>query len=579
MGTRSKQLTAWAAAVVVAAGLAGCGDGGGDATTGPGERIEATKGGTLQSLQFSPSESLDPQRMYSGRDLANMNRTVYRGWVGFPASTDPVEGNTPVPDLATDTGTPNEDATTWSFTVREGVRWQDGSDITCEDFRYGLSRTFATDIITGGPSYILEYLDIPRDEATGQSEYAGPYQGDGQDLFDRAVTCEGQTITYRFNKPWPDFPLAAAALRAFDPYKASEDQGEQSNLTIFSNGPYLLEDEWDLNTGGTLVQNPEWDPETDELRQANPDQIVFSIGVEQEVINERLIADAGDDQCAVTAGSISPPQYSQIEGPVADRSINIESPFVQYLVPNFNRVTNPQVREALAVATDRAGYSAAIGGDNASVPAQSIVSPTMPDYVENPTFPDPAGGDTEAAAALLEQSGEDLPYPLKYTYPGGTPTADKAAAALKASWDEAGFDVQLDPLTNTYGDVISNPDADSDVFYGGWASDWPSVSTVIPPLFDSRINFTQGSNGKDYGNYQSDEVNRLIDEALAQTELDAQAEIFRQIDVVLGEDTAYIPLDVTRFYFLRGSKVENYVNSVSTSGYPDLAVVSLAEGC
>jgi len=50
------------------------------------------------------------------------------------------------------------------------------------------------------------------------------------------------------------------------------------------------------------------------------------------------------------------------------------------------------------------------------------------------------------------------------------------------------------------------------------------------------------------------------------------------VDNMLAEDVAYIPLDTTKFYFLRGSRLENYVNSISTSGYVDLGVLSVKGG-
>ena len=64
----------------------------------------------------------------------------------------------------------------WSFTIRDGVTWQDGSPVTCEDFNYGVSRTFATDIITNGPTYAIPYLDIPTD-ADGNSGLPRPVYG------------------------------------------------------------------------------------------------------------------------------------------------------------------------------------------------------------------------------------------------------------------------------------------------------------------------------------------------------------------------------------------------------------------
>src|SRR5690349_14209140 len=153
-----KRVFAVSAAVALAASLAACGgsdsDGGGGTSGAP---TSDAKGGTLNYSIFAPIEHLDPQRVYVGRDITNLSRTVYRTLVSFPISTDPNTANTPVPDLATDTGTSTEGGKTWSFTVKDGVKWEDGQPITCEDFKYGASRAFATDVITGGPNYILSY--------------------------------------------------------------------------------------------------------------------------------------------------------------------------------------------------------------------------------------------------------------------------------------------------------------------------------------------------------------------------------------------------------------------------------------
>ncbi len=260
------------------------------------------------------------------------------------------------------------------------------------------------------------------------------------------MTCDGSTITYRFRKPWPTFPLAIAALHAFAPFREDQDQGDKSDLQVFSNGPYMLDGAWNEDTGGTFVRNPEWDGSEDTNREANPDSFVFQIGIEPEVIIDRLIADEGDDQNAISTRNVTPAQYPQITGDVADRAVNIQSPYSNYLLPNFNRITNLKVRQALAAATNRAAYVGALGGDNASSPSLSIVNPATPGYVANPNFGEPEGGDVATAKQLLQESGETLPYPIKFTYPIGSDASEKAFAALKATYDEAGFDVTLDGL-------------------------------------------------------------------------------------------------------------------------------------
>jgi peptide/nickel transport system substrate-binding protein len=581
--THSRRLAALAAAAALTLGFAGCGGSGGNgdvSTNTDAKRTQATKGGTIFSLEQSVTQSLDPQRTYTGRDISNMGRLFSRSLVIFPAGElDSVKANTPIPDLATDTGQSNEDATQWSFTLKDGPVWQDGKPVTCEDLKYGVSRTFATDVITGGPNYIIGYLDVPED-SDGTPVYKGPYTGQGQDAFDKAVTCDGNTITYRFKKPWPDFPLAIASLRSFDPYRQDQDKGAKSQLVAFSDGPYMLDGDWNEDSGGTYVRNPEWDPKEDTNREANPDKFVFQLGIEAEVVIDRLIADQGDDANAISSRNVTPAQYPQITGAVADRAENFASPFSNYLVPNFNRLTNLKVRQALALATDRSGYSAALGGEKASKPSQSIVNPATPGYVANPAYGPDGKPDIEGAKKALADSGETLPYPIKLTYPIGSGATDKAFAALKAAYDEAGFDVTLDGLdpSGPYYDTIQKPGSDSDLIWGGWGADWPSISTVIPPLFDSRVNLTKASNGQDYGNYQSDEVNAAMDAASAEPDLDKANQMWADIDQSLIDDVAYIPLDVTQNYFLHGSNVENYVNAISTSGYPDLAVISGKDG-
>jgi peptide/nickel transport system substrate-binding protein len=574
-----KRMLAVGAAASLALGLAACG--GSDDSDSPsspsGDGSAASAGGTLYYLQHYPFESADPQRSYYGLELANFRRTIYRGLLAFPITTDEQEAATPVPDLATDTGTPNDDATAWSFTIKDGVKWEDGTDITCEDFRYGASRVFANDIITGGPNYILSYLDV--------KNYPGPYKATEaqQAAFDKAIECDGKTITYHFNKPWADFPLAVAGLLMMDPYKESFDEGAKSTWKVLSNGPYKVEGGvWDKNKGATLVRNDTYDAATDDksLREANPDTIEYQINPSEtsiELIIDRLIADAGNDQYAVGAPNIPPTRYSQIQGPVADRAESTSSPYNFYLVPNFKTVDNLKVRQALAAAINLDGVVKARGGDFAAERADSIVNSGVGSYQPNPAFADlPAAGDVDAAKSLLDESGEKTPYPITFTY-SSSATNDQIAAVLKENWDAAGFDVTLDPLTDTYYDVISRPDKQSDVMMAGWGADWPSAMTVLPALFDSRPNFSSTTCGQDYGCYQSDEFEAIVDKAANSTDIDEQNKYLQEADAKLGEDVAYIPLYILKNYYLRGSKVTGYVVTPSTSMYPDLGAIGVEQ--
>jgi peptide/nickel transport system substrate-binding protein len=579
----SKKPFAALAASALALSVAACGgnDNNGGGGSGGNNSAEGSKGGT--AIFFNGprnTEHWDPQRMYIGRDLNNAGRLFYRSLVAYPPSKDAKEGTTPVADLATDTGKTDDGGKTWQFTVRDDVKWQDGKPITCEDFKYGASRNFATDVIIGGPAnYLFTYLDIPTGK-DGLPVYDGPYKGDNQELFDKAVTCQGQTITYHMKKAWPDFPQSIASLRYLDPYRKDLDKGDASNFQIFSNGPYKLDGNWTEGTGGTLVRNENWDESTDPIRKALPDKWEFREGDQDEAIYEQLLADSGDAQYGVTERRLPPTFYSRIDE-AKDRYTQVESPYVDYLLPNFNSPVfkDQACREALALATSRSAWIQAGGGERAFKPAYSIINPSVPGYTENAAFKAiPDEGDVNAAKAKLAECKAPKPVTIKFTYSGGTPTSDKQASALKDAWDKAGFKTELDPLQDTYYSVIQKPDADFDVTWAGWGADWPSVGTVIPPLFDSRINITKSSNGNDYGNYKGGpEVDAAIDAAYAEPNLDAAAKKWAEVDAKLGSDVAYIPLEITIFNFLHGSKITGYSNNISTNGYADLAVIGVAK--
>lgn len=571
-----KRTLAAGAASVLGLALVACGSDDGSSESADSGN-ESVKGGTLYYLQHFPFESADPQRIYYGVQLANWRRVLYRGLLAFPMSEDPEVATTPVPDLATDTGTSSEGGKVWSFTLKDGVKWEDGSDITCEDVQYGTSRVFANDVIIGGPNYTLSYIDV--------DDYPGPYEAtpEQQAAFDEAVSCDGKTITFHFNKPWADFPQAVAGMMMTDPYKESFDEGDRSKWKVLSNGPYKVEGgSWNKNKGATLVRNDQYDPATDdpeELRLALPDVIEWQVNPSDdagELFNDRLIKDTGDDQYAITTARVAPSQFPELVGPVEDRYENVLSPYNSYLVPNQKTVTDVKVRQALAMALNLNGYVKALGGEKAAAPSETIVNPGVSGATDNPAFANDNDndGDIEGAKALLDEAGVDLPYPIKLTYQK-SPTTDKAMAIVKESWDAAGFDVELDGLSDTYYDVISSPDKDSDVMWAGWGADWPSMMTVLPPLFDSRPNFSPTTCGNDYGCYQSDEFEGLVDEAANASSVDDQVGILQDADKVLGEDVAYIPLEITKFNWLRGSKVTGFTTTAASSSYPELGLIGV----
>jgi len=571
---RGAVFVALGAVVSVAAAACSSGSGSGSSSNGAGATTAAAKGGTLTVLTLGPQESWDPQRVYIGADIEYLARMAIRSLVTYSTGDKPEL----VPDLATDTGKVSDAGKTWQFTLKDGVKWQDGKPITCEDVKYGASRTFAQDVITNGPNYIINFLDIPAN-ADGSSKYAGPYKKTGQDLFDKAVTCSGNTITYHFKKPWNDFNFATASLLAFSPFRADKDQGDKSNLAIFSDGPYQLQGTFDKDKGGTFVRNPNWDPATDPVRKAYPDQITYNEGVQTEVAYQRAIADSGADKTMIPQIQAPPSVLPQIVGnPSAkNRSVTVQSPYIDYVQPNMKSkvFSNEKVREAFAVATNRDAYVTAYGGPQVESPSYAMCNPTQGCFKQFNTFGTPTAGDPAKAKQMLQAAGVTTPVKITVVY-RSRPTADKALSALKASWDQAGFDVQLEGLTTKYYQTISGPAyADRDAFWAGWGADWPSGSTVLPPLFDGRINISAGGSNQDYGYFNDPAVNAQIDAAYKITDQGTREKAWGDVDEAIQKQAAVVPLATQKFTFMHGSGVKNFQTNTAFGGYADLANIAV----
>ncbi len=552
-------------------------------TSAVGDRVDVD-GGTLHALSLGPVVTWDPQRIASRDDMAFATRVFARTLTAYAPNTDPGEQARLVGDLATDTGTPGKDLRTWSFTLRDGVRWQDGSPVTCADVAYGISRTFATQEIGGGPTDALAVLAIPR-QMDGTSTYPGPYAtGEAaekaQAAFDKAVTCKGQQITFTLSAPLSDFNELVSQA-AFGPVKESADRRGEGGYDVFSAGPYMLKGTWEAGKGGTFVRNPSWNRSSDPIRRAHPDEIRFQEGLDTQAVAQQVMADGETGRVSVSLGSAPPAIQQHITAveSLRERSVNPRTGVVDYLVPNTRSAVfkDEKVRLALAAATNRDAYVTAIGGTTAADPARSLVPAGLPAAHDA----DPVGtgtrGDAARAKALLAEAGKTGPVPFTVAY-RSTPTADKAMAALVAGWRLAGFEPTTRPITDDYFTAISDPKlaAEVDVFWSNWAPAWASASTILPPLFDSSINITDAGPGRDYGYWNSTDLNARMAKVQTIADRSAREKAWAEIDKELLGAGAYIGLAERRALYISGSDVRNLSANTVIGGvveFADIAVV------
>jgi peptide/nickel transport system substrate-binding protein len=539
------------ASVLAAACGGGSDSGGGDGTP--------KKGGTIRILTSGEQIAhLDPQRNYTGSDLAFAGTTMHRSLTSYKFAAGD-EGMEITGDLATDTGSYTNDGKTWSFTLRDGITFEDGSAITCADVAYGVSRSFATDVITDGPTYAISYIDA--------GEYPGPYKAtaEQQAAYDKAVQCDGNTITFNLKNPVADFNYTTTLL-TFSPVPKAKDNGEGYDMNPVSSGPYKIES-YEVGKALVLVRNENWNPESDELRKAYADSIIYEFGLEEATIDERMIADAGDDQFAVSEG-IQPENLQTIfEGDEAlkSRAVDYYDPYVSYTNLNNERLSCYEVRKAIYLALDRDALRKASGGPYTGDFADGFIKPALAlDYAKS-KMPEGLNEDgtanVEAAKAAAAEAKTKCPdvaalaeSGLNFYYPD-TPVWQKALAIWQDNLGAIGYKIKPEAVeASQYWPTVMNPETQYDIARGGWAPDWANASTVIPELFTTGggFNLTRNAKDADYAEFES-----LVTAARNNLDRTAQGKQWQELNQYVVDRLWALPGTFLKAQSMWGSQVGN----------------------
>ena len=464
----------------------------------------------------------DPQRNYTGRDIAWFGSYLNRTLTAYDRASG-AAGSAVVPDLATDTGKASNGNKTWEFTLRDGVTFEDGSPITCEDIKYGVSRTFATDVITDGPTYAINMLDIPTDPATGASTYKGPYNTDATNdvaSFDKAITCSAdhKTITFNLKRSVGDFNYTVTYL-SFGPVPKAKDDGDQYDLHPVSTGPYKIKT-YKSKDQMVLVRNDKWKADSDPLRakRAFPDKIVVKFGVAPEVIDQTLLSDK--DKHAVSLDALQPTNLATVfdasgnpAKKYASRAINVYDPYVTYAAVNVKKLSCLPIRQAIYYAKDFKSLITLSGGQAlAGDPADGAIKPLMGlDYAKTgygQNDPDwKPEGNVAKAQSLMDQAKTACPdVYARATDPArgitydtrDTEVAKKAAAIWIAALKRVGITIKFNFIeAGKYYAVVLDQTKQGDMSAAGWAPDWANASTVIPELFTAEGGFPMSQNWDD----------------------------------------------------------------------------------
>jgi peptide/nickel transport system substrate-binding protein len=561
-------LGAIAVGLALAGGAVACGPKSADpAAKGSGSAPH--QGGTLYVLNNQPQNNFDPAREYTSGG-GNIPSLVFRTLTTRNRANG-AAGNKVVPDLATDTGKPSENATVWTYHLKDGLTYQDGTPITTADIKYDIERSFAPEL-SGGAPYLRDWL-------VGAADYQGPYK-DPKGL-SAIETPDAKTIVFHLDKPEGDFPLLATQT-SFAPVPKSEDTGTKYADHPVSSGPYEVVSNQNNGEHMVLKRNPHWSASTDSQRHAYPDTIDVQSGLDQAVINQRLSAGVGKDADAVTTDTnLGPAELARTSGDkeLSSRVGTGHFGYTDYLAfnPKVKPFDNIKVREAIAYAIDRTTVVDADGGSSLAEPATTFL-PDQAAFGYTPYDPFPAGkeGDPAKARELLKEAGypNGLTVSLTHDTNKGGEEGPEVATAVQEALKKAGINVKLDGLEhNTFEDKTHGVKTEPGLFLSGWGADWPSAGPFLGPIFDGRQIVKDGYN---FNNAQLDDpaVNSEIDSIDRITDLSAAAKRWGALDEKIGRQALTVPLVHPVYKRLYGKDIRHVVISDWT-GVLDVSQVAV----
>ncbi|MCM1012003.1 MULTISPECIES: ABC transporter substrate-binding protein [unclassified Brevibacterium] len=509
----------------------------------PGNTLgETQKGGTLNIFSEDPDIDFDPGKS-QGLAITSLS-LVHRRLTTWDIQPD--KPGKVVPDLATDTGTVSDDGRTWTFTLKDGLKFENGDPITTADIKYGIERSFSTEL-SGGLSYHKGLIE-------GGDDYAGPFTGDDLESIE---TPDEKTIVFRLNSTFGDFPWIVS-MPAFSPVPEGSDDPGTYGLDPVASGPYKVESN-QSGAEAVLTRNDQWNEETDPVRTAGPDQVVFKLGQDASVTSQALISDSGDAKNGFSASFVPASQLAQVQNdPNAKSRLVTSGPgALSYLAMNNERegLKDPKVRQAINYAVDKNTYRIAGGGEISGDYATTLITPGIPGRVDYDLYPAGPGGDVEKAKSLLAESGADLGTLRLLTKNSATDVAQ--AEAIQQALARVDITVEIRSVdTNTFSADATNDEGDYDLALTSWQPDYPSAFGNIQPLFDSS---QIGGGNYNISRYSNPEVDDLIQQATETVDAAAAEKIWAEADKRIMEDAPIVPLTYNRNSFLHGSNVENFI--------------------
>lgn len=516
-----------------------------------------TKGGTLTFAESSTPDSFDPGNTYYAWtwNFSRLYATPLVTYKSCPGSC----GLQLVPGLATGLGTASADGLVWTYHLKHGIKFEDGTPVTSQDVKYAVERTYDRAVLGNGPSYFPTLLADPT--------YPGPYKDRAKNIngLTSVTTPDAYTIQFHLLKPFPDFNYVAAIPQTA-PVPPAKDTGTNYQLHPLSTGPYMFQS-YSLNKQAVLVDNPNWTQSMDTEARQLVDKVVINLNVNADDIDNRLLAGDIDIDAAGT-GVQAAARAKVLSSPALMKdSDDALSGFLwfAYLNTKVAPLDNVACRQAIEFAANKTDQQTAFGGPYAGGAIASTVMPPnivgyqkfdMYNAVSQPT------GDLTDAKKALATCGHPNGFSTTLAYRSDRPKEVQAAQSLQAALQRVGINVTLKgfPSGSYYSDFAGSPNYvhthNMGIDMGGWAADWPDGFGFLDEIANGNAIVSSGNTNIEELN--DPVVNNLFTSATSPKLTPTQeAAVWPQIDHQIMKDAAILPEVYAKSLLYRNPAVTN----------------------
>ncbi|MER6073036.1 ABC transporter substrate-binding protein [Streptomyces sp. NPDC001817] len=546
----------------------GGGSGSKDAALNSIVNASTKKGGTVTLEDSDVPDSLDPGNTYYGF-VQNFSRLYARTLVTFKPAAGK-DGLTVVPDLATSLGTPSKDAKTWTYHLRPGLKFDDGSPITSKDVKYAIERSnFAPEALSNGPTYFKAYLQ-------GGDKYKGPYKD--KNGLASIGTPDDTTIVFHLNQPFADFDYLATFSQTA-PVPQAKDDGAKYVQHIVSSGPYKFSS-YEEGASASLVRNPNWDPKTDPIRKALPDKINIKFKVNPVSIDNDLLA---DKITADIAGAGVQPQTQPriLAGKYAKQTDNSYAGATSYMALNQHVAPfdNIHCRKAVQWAVDKQSALDAMGGAPKGDVASTLLPPSVNGYTKFDEYSTPGSkGDVAKAKAELKLCGKPNGFSTTLTARSDRPAEVAAATAIQNSLKAVGInaDIKQFPAGKYFSNFAGVPSYVHEHKLGmmmtAWGADWPTGYGFLDQIVDGSA--IKPSGGNNLSELDDPKINAALKAAISNTDAAARTKAWGDIDKMVQDNASVVPLVYRKNLLIRPTSATNVTVTQAYLGMYDYLLLS-----